>query len=178
MKHLTLLLLVFPLLFAGCSKEGPAGPEGAQGPQGPQGPQGTQGVQGNANVRIYERDISTLTWTAASTYLYLNVAAPNVLTADVLANSTILIYVTTSDFGGDWALVPYYTERNIRVTAEVKAGSILLRKDQNGMPSTQSWHSKLRVVIIRNTTTTGTLSRAQEPFTVAEIGSQPAGPLK
>ncbi|WP_346318910.1 hypothetical protein [Chitinophaga sp. YIM B06452] len=180
MKHLLLLLLVFPLLFVSCSKEGPAGPEGTQGPQGlqgPQGPQGTQGAQGNANVRIYEKDISTMTWTASGTYSYLNVPAPNVLTSDVLANSTILVYVMTSDFGGGWGFVPYHTERNIRVTAEVRIGSIMLRKDQNGSPTTQSWHHRIRVVIIRNTAT-GTLSRTQQSFSAAEISDQPAIQLK
>jgi len=53
------LLLVLPLFFASCSKQGPAGPAGAAGPQGPAGTAGvagapgTQGAQGNpgtANV--------------------------------------------------------------------------------------------------------------------------------
>jgi hypothetical protein len=161
MKRLLLLLLFSPLVFSACTKEGPAGPEGPQGTQGPQGPQGVAGPQGqagNANVQVYEKDISAMTWTAAGTYSYLNIVAPNVLTASVLANNTILVYVYTSDFGG-WGQVPYATERNIRVTAEIGSGYVRLTKDQNGSPTTQSWHHKIRLVIIKNTGAAAQLNR-------------------
>lgn len=170
-----MLLLAVPLLFAACSKDGPAGPEGPQGAQGVPGPQGPQGSQGNANVQVYEKDISAMTWTASGTYSYLSVPAPNVLKSDVLEKNTILVYVYTSDFGG-WGIVPYHTERNIRVTAEVKVGSVLLRKDQDGSPTTQSWHHKIRLVIIRNTAT-NTLNRVQAPG-AEEIAAYPAASVK
>lgn len=179
MKRLLLLLLFSPLMFSACTKEGPAGPEGPQGAQGPQGaagPQGPQGQAGNANVQVYEKDISAMTWTASGTYSYLDIAAPNVLTTSVLANSTILVYVYTSDFAG-WGQVPYATERNIRVTAEIGTGYIRLRKDQNNTPSTQSWHNKIRLVIIKNTGAAAQLSRTQESVTVETISNYPAGKI-
>ncbi|MEZ2445936.1 collagen-like protein [Chitinophaga sp. RCC_12] len=151
------------LTMIACSKTGPTGPQGEQGIQGKPGgtgAQGPQGPQGNANVQVYEKDISTLKWTAAGTYLYMQIPAPNVLTENVLNTSTILVYVYTSDFNG-WGIVPYNTERNIRVTAEIGVGYVQLRKDQNGVPSTQSWHSKIRLVIIKNTAT-NQLTRQQE----------------
>jgi hypothetical protein len=158
-KYLFFLLLIM----MACSKTGPSGPQGEQGVQGIRGipgGAGPQGPQGNANVQVYEQDISGLQWKATSTYLYMQIPAANVLTANVLNTSTILVYVYTSDFNG-WGMVPYYTERNIRVTAEVGIGYVLLRKDQNGSPSTQSWHTKIRVVIIKNTATSP-LNRQQE----------------
>ncbi|GEP97087.1 hypothetical protein [Chitinophaga cymbidii] len=178
MKQLSILFLAVPLLLFSCSKEGPAGPQGAQGEQGPQGgagPQGPQGPAGNANVKVYEKDIATMTWTASGTYSYLSVPAPKVLTASVLENSTILVYVYTSDFSG-WGMVPYHTERNIRVTAEVKVGSVLLRKDQNGTPTTQSWHHRIRLVIIANTGTAAALNR--QAYTDASFNDYPAAKVQ
>ncbi len=97
---------------------------------------------------VYERDISAMTWQNHTTYSSLTIQAPNVLTSQALANNIVLVYVYTSDFGGDWGIVPYHTERDIRLTAQVNAGSVSLSKDQDGSPSTQSWHTKLRVVLI------------------------------
>jgi hypothetical protein len=148
-------VIMMGLLIYSCKKEGPAGPQGdtgaqgAAGSQGATGPAGPQGPQGNANVKVYEKDISTAAWEAYGTYSGLTISAPNVLTAAVLDNSTVLVYVYTSDFGG-WGILPYHTERNITVTAEVGIGYVTLRKNQNGSPSTQSWHHKVRVVIIKN----------------------------
>ncbi|WP_220392875.1 hypothetical protein [Chitinophaga lutea] len=168
MKQLFVFLLACPMLFLSCTKEGPAGaegpqgpagPTGAQGPQGGQGPQGPAGQNGNANVRIYEKNIMALTWTGAGTYSYLDVAAPTVLTAANISANTILVYVATSDFGGNFGLVPYVTERNIRVTAEISTGNVRLRKDQNGTPTTQSWHSTLRLVLIQNSGAAAPLNR-------------------
>ncbi|WP_157986729.1 collagen-like triple helix repeat-containing protein [Chitinophaga alhagiae] len=191
MKQFSILLLALPLLLLSCSKEGPAGPQGEpgaqgapgtpgpQGPQGAQGPTGPNGQNGNANVKVFEKDITSETWTAAGTYSYLNVQAPNVLTANVLNASTVLVYVLTSDFGGGWGLVPYTTERNIRVTAEVAIGYIRLRKDQNNTPTTQSWHHRLRVVIIANTGAAGALNR--QVYTSSSFDNWPAertGPLQ
>jgi hypothetical protein len=121
--------------------------------------QGPQGITGNANVQVYEKDISSLTWTNNSTYSSLSISAPNVLTSDNIANNIILVYVKTTDFGSNWALVPYYTERNIRVTAEVRVGTVVLKKDQDGSASTQSSFSNLRLVLLRQTNTTQTLSK-------------------
>ena len=121
--------------------------------------QGPQGIAGNANIQVYEKDISTLTWTNNSSYSSLTISAPNVLTSDNIANNIILVYVKTTDFGSNWALVPYYTERNIRVTAEVRVGTVVLRKDKDGSGSTQSSFSNLRLVLLRQTNTTQTLSK-------------------
>lgn len=187
MKQLLILLLLIPMLFLSCSKEGPAGPQGEpglqgtpgtpgpQGTQGPQGPAGQNGQNGNANVQVYEKDITAATWTAAGTFSRLTVNAPNVLTSAVLSSSTILVYVYTSDFSG-WGQVPYTTERNIRVTAEVGIGYVMLRKDQNGTPSTQSWHHRLRLVIIANTGAAGELSR--QAYTNDSFNDYPAAKIK
>ena len=121
--------------------------------------QGPQGITGNANVQVYEKDISSLTWTNNSSYSSLTISAPNVLTSDNIANNIILVYVKTTDFGSNWAIVPYYTERNVRVTAEVRVGTVVLRKDQDGSGSTQSSFSNLRLVLLRQTNTTQTLSK-------------------
>jgi hypothetical protein len=109
---------------------------------------------------IYTMDISGMTWTQvgsnSSGYLSLTVNAPNVLTSDVVNNWVILVYVHSTDFN-NWALVPYYTERNIRVTAELNTGSITLKRDQDGAPYTQSNFSTLRLVLMKPGST-GTLN--------------------
>lgn len=161
MKKLTLIVAaVFPLLCLSCSKEGPAG---AQGPAG---------ENGNANVKVYEKDITGATWTASGNHSFLNVAAPAVLTAAALEANTVLVYVYTSDFGG-WGLVPYATERGIRVTAEVSVGAVKLRKDQNGTPTTQSWHNRVRVILIANAAAPAPLGRAA--YSNASFDDFPAG---
>lgn len=150
MKRLLFPVLMATILITACSKK-----------EGPAGPEGQAGANGNANVKVFEKDISTATWTAtgagAGNYLWLDVNAPTVLTSAVLEKNTILVYVYTSDFQG-WGIVPYNTERNIRVTAEVGVGKIRLKKDQNGYPSTQSWHNKVRLVLIENTANAGALN--------------------
>ena len=150
MKRLLFPVLMSTIIITACSKK-----------EGPAGPEGQPGTNGNANVKVFEKDISAATWTAtgagAGNYLWLDVNAPNVLTSAVLEKNTILVYVYTSDFQG-WGFVPYVTERNIRVTAEVGVGKVKLRKDQNGYPSTQSWHNKVRLVLIENTANAGALN--------------------
>lgn len=157
-KFYYVLLIMFGIMIASCEKEGPEGPkgdtgeQGTAGTQGATGPQGPTGPQGNANVHIYEKDIAGLVWTNNTTYSSLTISAPNVLTAATLENNTILVYVYTSDFNG-WGAVPYATERNIRVTAEIGVGYVRLKRDQNGTSNTQSWHNKIRLVVIKNTAT-------------------------
>jgi|GEM_PF-2513902 len=169
------LLCAFTL--PNCSKTGPAGPEGAQGPtgaQGPkgdkgdtgvQGPKGDKGDPGNANVKVYTKDITSAIWTVvgsvSSGYLRLEIPAPKVLTADVVDNWINLVYVYTSDFNG-WGLVPYYTERDIRVTASISVGKLALMRDQNGMASTQSWFHMVKLVCIKPSSS-GTIQRQSPP---------------
>jgi len=103
--------------------------------------------------KIYTMDISNMTWTTVGTsssgYLSLKVNAPNVLTGDVTSNWVVLVYVKSTDFGSQWALVPYYTERDIRVTADVEPGYVTLKRDQDGQPYTQSGFSDLKLVLIK-----------------------------
>jgi hypothetical protein len=177
-------IFIFAFLFASCSKEGPAGPQGEQGVAGPQGPKGAtgpqgatgvqgpkgdkgeQGAPGNANVKVYTKDISSSTWTkignTTSGYLELDISAPEVLTSDVVNNWVNLVYVYTSDFGGPWALLPYYTERNIRVSADIQIGHLVLKRDQDGAPSTQSWFNKVRLICIKPSSS-GSLARHATP---------------
>lgn len=160
MKPFINALLILVLFVSACSKSGDQGPKGDPG---------------NANVSVFEKDISTATWSTSGTmaagYLYLDIAAPNVLTSKALDENTVLVYVYTSDFNG-WGIVPYVTERNIRVTATVNTGIIRIIKEQNGKPSTQSWHNKVRAVLIKNAGTPGTLN------VVKEKGIEAAGTLQ
>jgi len=144
-KYISLIMMLFVIsFFISCSPE--------DGQDGLPGEKGIPGEDGNANVTVFTRDIKGLQWTtvgnSSSGYLQLEILAPNVLTNEVLQKSTILVYVYTSDFSGNWALLPYYTERRIRVQADVRVGKITLKKDQDGKPSTQSWHDSVKVVII------------------------------
>lgn len=101
--------------------------------------------------KVFEKDISNMTWktvgSASHGYLELTVDAPQVLTRAALDSNIALVYVYTSDFTG-WAQVPYHTERNITVTASVTTGKVVLKKQQDDKPSTQSWHNTLRVVLV------------------------------
>ena len=107
--------------------------------------------------KIYTLSISNMTWTtngtSSSGYLSLKIDAPNVLTSDVISNWVVLVYVKSTDFGSQWALVPYYTERDIRVTADVEPGYVVLKRDQDGTPYTQSGFSDLKLVLIKPDTT-------------------------
>lgn len=166
-------------LFTACTKEGPAGPAGepgspgATGLQGPKGDRGNKGDkgdkgdQGNANVKVYTKDITGSIWTVvgsvSSGYLMLDISAPNVLTDDVVNNWVNLVYVYTSDFNGPWALLPYYSQRHIRVTAEIKTGHLILKRDQNDQASTQSWFHRVRLVCIRPSST-GSIARKTGPL--------------
>jgi hypothetical protein len=145
--------------------QGLKGDKGDKGAKGDQGLKGDKGTPGNANVKVYTKDITSATWTIvgslASGQLRLEIPAPNVLTADVVENWVNLVYVNTSDFGG-WGLVPYYTERNIRVTATINVGKLILTRDQDNQPSTQSWFHKVKLVCIKPSST-GTINRQGAP---------------
>ena len=117
-------------------------------------------ISSGDSLMTYTKDISGMTWTTVGTnssgYLSLQIDAPNLLTSDVVNNWVILVYLRTSDFSS-WALVPYYTERNIRVTADIYTGRIILKRDQNGTPYTQSNFSTLRLVLMKPVAT-GTIN--------------------
>ncbi len=165
--------VAFSFLIVSCTKEGPAGPAGQQGSvgatgaQGPKGDKGDKGDPGNANVMEFIKDISTAVWTTVGTssagYLKLDISAPNTLTTDVVNNWVNLVYVYSSDGAGPWVQLPYYTERNIRVRAEISVGLLTLKRDQDGKPFTQSWFNKVRLICIKPTST-GTISRQSAPL--------------
>lgn len=168
-KTYCLLLLAIAILFiTSCGKDGAVGPKGdtgatgekgatgATGAAGAAGATGPKGATGNANVKVFTKDIIGVTWTTVSQggsqgYLKLTIPA-TVLTDDIINNWANFVYVTTSDFGYSWAMVPYYTERNIRVTAELSVGSVTLKRDQDGAPYTQSGFSAVKVVCIKPST--------------------------
>lgn len=136
--------------------QGETGPRGSKGekgdigPQGDTGPKGEKGEPGNADVQTFTKSIAGATWTTVGTvkgYLYLDVAVP-ALTSHVVNDWIVLVYVNSSDYSGPWALLPYYTDRNIRVQADVTTGKVRLKRDQDGEPGTQSNFSALRVVIM------------------------------
>lgn len=162
-SYLFLLLITNILLIASCGKDGAVGPKGdtgAQGEQGPKGatgttgPAGPKGATGNANVKVFTKDISSSTWLVnGSTKGYLSLTIPaTVLIDDIINNWVNLVYVKSSDFGYSWALLPYYTERDIRVTATLAVGSVTLKRDQDGIPYTQSGFSDVKVVCIQPAT--------------------------
>jgi hypothetical protein len=169
-------LLLAASFFTACTKEGPAGPAGpagatgatgATGQQGPKGDKGDKGDQGDANVKVYTKDISTAIWTVIGTstqgYLQLDISAPDILTSDVVNNWVNLVYVYTSDAAGPWAQLPYYTERDILVRAQISVGHLILTRSQDGEPSTQSWFYTVRLVCIKPSSS-GSLTRHSAPL--------------
>lgn len=171
-KTPAILFFLTLFLFSACTKDGPAGPAGEQGPpgttgqQGAKGDKGDKGNEGNANVKVFTQDISKSTWTMVGSstngYLKLDISAPQVLTTDVVTNWVNLVYVHTSDATGPWFLLPYYSERDIRVTADVQTGKLTLKRDQEGKPYTQSWFNTVKVVCIKPSSV-GTLARQSGP---------------
>lgn len=165
------IIILSAVLFTACSKTGPAGPQGEQGPKGDKGDKGATGLKGptgNANVKVYTEDISGAKWTtvglSSNGYLELKIDAPNILTSDVVSNWVVLVYVNTSDFNqSGWALLPYYTNRNIRVTADIYIGYFLLDRDQDGEPNTQSWCNKVKLVLIKPSSS-GSINRSSNPL--------------
>lgn len=118
------VIILSVMLFTACSKTGPQGPAGPKGEQGEKGDKGDKGTQGNANVKVYTKVISGAKWPtvgiSSNGYSELKCNAPNVLTSDVINNWTTLVYVNTSDFNqSGLALLPYYSNRDIRVTADI-----------------------------------------------------------
>ncbi|WP_198674008.1 hypothetical protein [Chitinophaga alhagiae] len=99
-------MLFVVLLASACSKEGPQGPagtagtngtngtNGAPGAQGPAGPQGPQGNAGTANV-IYSGWIkkTNADWVNVNTTASTTVVAAPALTANLLGNGTVLVYM-------------------------------------------------------------------------------------
>lgn len=159
-----------------CSKTGPAGPQGdpgtpgaagTQGPKGDKGDKGDTGPQGNANVKVFTKDIRSATWTTVGTpangYLRLEIAAPAVLTADVVQNWVNLVYVYTSEFSGPWAQVPFISDRGVLVNDYILVGKLGLTRSQDGAPSTQSWYYTVRLVCIKPSST-GSIARRGAPL--------------
>lgn len=60
------------------------------------------------------------------------------------------MYVQSSKYGSIWSLLPYYTDRNISLQYEIREGKLILKRDQNGKPATQSYISQVRLVIIES----------------------------
>jgi hypothetical protein len=145
------IVILSATLFIACSKTGPAGPKGDKGDTGATGEKGDTGAQGNANVKVYTKDISGATWTTVGSssngYLELKIDAPDVLTEEVVNNWVVLVYVQSTDFNG-WALLPYYTNRDIQVSAKISVGFLLLDRTQDGKPQTQSNFYGVKLVLI------------------------------
>jgi hypothetical protein len=109
-------------------------------------------------------NVLTAPWTTVGSgtngYQYLTFDVP-VLTQDILDNWITLVYVKSSDFDNNWALLPYYTERNIRVTATLYVGSITIKRDQDGTPNVQSNLNQMRLVAIQGTKGLSTVKDSQ-----------------
>lgn len=166
-----LMIVAFAAQLSSCKK----GESGAPGENGINGTNGLNGKDGNANIQIYTYSLRDAVWTTVGSinngYLQLDIPAPQVLTADALENNVILVYIKSSDFS-NWAQLPYYTERNIRVQADITVGRVRLKRDQDGRPSTQSNFQSMRLAIMKKT--------AEKPLSVApeRIRELQANPLK
>lgn len=170
-KNLLFITLIVASLFvSSCSEDDAQGPKGAKGEsgavgekgdQGETGEKGDQGETGNANVKSYTKDIQNETWamvgSTTSGYLSLGISAPTLLTSSIIKNAIILVYVESSDFS-EWTLLPYYTDRNITVEYALFNGVLSLRRSQDGKPRTQSYFSKVKLVIIEPSSS-GTIQR-------------------
>jgi hypothetical protein len=175
MKNFLLCLMACAAIFlhSQCSKTGPTGPQGetgatgATGAQGPKGATGATGPAGNANVKVFTKDIRNATWTMVGTlangYLQLEIAAPAVLTTDVVTNWVNLVYVYTSEFGGPWAQVPFISERGVLVTDYIVVGKLGLRRSQDGEAESQSWYYTVKLVCIKPSAT-GSIARQGAPL--------------
>lgn len=99
---------------------------------------------------------------AAEGYQRLIINAPNVLDLSTVRDAVILVYVRSSDYAPNyWALVPYYTDRNIRVDAIANHRSLTLKKDQNGKPYVPSVFYEVKIVTIQPSSRTEPISRIQ-----------------
>lgn len=172
--YLLLLLITVVLFTASCGKDGAVGPKGDTGAAGATGPKGATGATGatgpagpagSANALYWNsNNVLTAPWTTVGSgtngYQYLTFDVP-VLTQDILDNWITLVYVKSSDFDNNWALLPYYTERNIRVTATLYVGSITIKRDQDGTPNVQSNLNQMRLVAIQGTKGLSTVKDSQ-----------------
>lgn len=92
-----ILLLAITLMFASCSKEGPAGATGPAGPQGPAGPAGANGAAGpagavgTANV-IYSDWLDVTFEGSDSTGWFAEIPAPR-LVDSILNRGDVKVYL-------------------------------------------------------------------------------------
>lgn len=110
----SILLLAITILFASCSKEGPAGATGPAGPAGPQGPTGAAGATGlpgapgapgTANV-IYSDWLNVTFSGSDSTGWGADIPAPK-LVDSILNRGEVKIYWNVgSDSTNDQLIVP------------------------------------------------------------------------
>lgn len=126
-KHYKILLctlmLAASIVFCGCKKEGPQGQQGLQGDpgaQGPRGQQGTQGPAGNANVKTGTITLTNAAWLWASSWgLTTSIGSATIyttryvlintklVTADILATGTVLVYFKPYTYNDGWVPLPY-----------------------------------------------------------------------
>ena len=102
------LLLVLPLFFASCSKEGPTGPQGetgAAGATGATGATGAQGEPGTANV-IYSDWLDVTYEGSDTTGWFAEIDAPQ-LDDSILNTGTMKVYVNfLSDSANNQLILP------------------------------------------------------------------------
>ena len=86
-----LALILFGIIFASCTKQGPTGPQGAQG---------------NANVTSNSYTITS--WTTGNYFYYTNLSVP-ALTSSILNSGAIEVYWSI-DGGTSWNRLPKTVE--------------------------------------------------------------------
>ncbi len=171
------LLLVLPLFFASCSKQGPAGPAGAAGPQGPAGTAGaagaagTQGAQGNpgtANV-IYSAwidvafhpDTATNTTTGRVDTLGYSADIPAAQLVDSILNKgEVKVYLNLYNPDSAFiAALPYTTPSGILINPYFSTGTILLNANLDAStytdPSDGKKYLQYRYILIPGGTAAG-----------------------
>jgi len=175
MKKLFPAALAVTLLFASCSKEGPAGPEGPQGntgaaglqgpagangapgPAGPQGATGAtgatgaQGAPGNANVLLYTFSDLAIT---SGYQIHIN----NVTRAKMDSSLVLVYYNPATELSTTWLPVPgagpdnlYHTRTSV-VQVGYNTGvygiNIYLDKPDGTPNKTQVIFKKVRVFVV------------------------------
>lgn len=120
---------------------GSNGANGAQGPQGNTGATGAQGPEGNANVTAATVTITQAEWGAYSSAIwgYAVVVTDAAITADVVNNGTVEVFLGTSSASGVWDAIPttvYLSSVSYSFNYQYKVGIVDLNIDLSNSTTT------------------------------------------
>jgi len=109
-SHAFGLALAIVVVFASCSKDGPAGPAGTAGPTGTQGPAGSQGPKGDTGVAnvIYSDWLDVDFKINVDSTAYIGLIESSQITKNILNTGEIKVYVNLNTPGNPIiASLPY-----------------------------------------------------------------------